>query len=430
MTNLVFIDCHDLGQHIGAYGWKTVPSKYLDSISQLGVRFENSFCTAPQCSPSRSSLYTGRYPHANGMFGLAHNPFNWRLKEDEIHLASHLKNVGFSTLLIGAQHVTGHDEQLVKNLGFQETHFATHPKEVATLVENYLDSNPSSPFFLNIGFIYPHRDDNGEFKWVPPDNSLGVEVPPYLPKSLEAELEFAELQGVIKEMDMAVGRIWDALRKNHLLDDTWFIFTTDHGVAMPRAKCTLYDPGIETALIMYAKPFGLIGGKVFPQMISNVDIVPTILEMLELPIPNKMQGKSFAALLKQEVYTERQELFAEKTFHTAYEPQRSIRTNRYKLIWNLEAGIINVPGDVMHSPVFPLMIGEITQERPYFELYDLLEDPNEKTNLASDPQYTDVFENLRLRLYNWMQETNDPLLNGPTSSPFNKYGSSKLKGKD
>jgi len=76
------------------------------------------------------------------------------------------------------------------------------------------------------------------------------------------------------------------------------------------------------------------------------------------------------------------------------------------------------------------MIGEITQERPYFELYDLIKDPLEKTNLAFDPRYTDVFEDLRLRLYNWMKETNDPLINGPISSPFNKQGSLKMTGKN
>jgi arylsulfatase A-like enzyme len=177
---------------------------------------------------------------------------------------------------------------------------------------------------------------------------------------------------------------------------------------------------------MYAEPFNLVGGKVLHEMISNVDLVPTILEMLELELPDNLQGRSFSDLLRQKPFSGRKEIFAEKTFHTAYEPQRAIRTKRYKLIWNLEVGIMNVPGDIMHSPIYPQMIDEVTEERPYFELYDLLEDPNEQHNLIGDPDYEEVFMDLRHRLLDWMKDTQDPLLSGPIPSPFYEYGKEKL----
>ena len=429
MINLIILDCHDLGQHMGTYGWKTVPTHNLDRLASQGVRFENHFCTAPQCSPSRSGIYTGRYPHANGMFGLAHAPFNWRFNPGELHLAQLLRQAGYRTALVGIQHVTAHQAESVQALGFDEVTLTQNPNEVAQNVRKYLESELKEPFFLKVGFEYPHRDDQGRFKQAPPDRSLGVEIPSYLPDCPQAQEELAELQGVIREMDLAAGKILSCIKDAGLLENAWIIFTTDHGIAMPLAKCTLYDPGIETALIMYSEPLGLLGGKVYEQLINNVDLVPTILDMLGIEEPDNLQGQSFAPLLRNMPYQEREEVFAEKTFHTAYEPQRAIRTKRFKLIWNLEAGIINVPGDVMRSPIFPEVILSVVKERPHFELYDLLNDPNERTNLVNRPEYEDIFNDLRQRLLNWMKETQDPLLDGPIASPFYEFGREQLNAK-
>jgi len=426
MTNLVIIDCHDIGKHLGAYGWETVPSKNLDALADRGVNFTNSFCTAPQCSPSRAGLYTGRYPHANGMLGLAHHPFNWRLHPEETHLATYLRDAGYATTLIGVQHVTGHEPRLIQALGFDDIQQIESAQEVGQTAAEFLSNLPPEPFFLKIGFLDPHRDADGHFKQAPPDSSLGVKLPPYLPKTKEAYQEMAQLQGVIRQMDEAVGCIWKAISESGLLKNTWVIFTTDHGIAMPHAKCTLYDPGIEISLIMFSEPFGLTGGLVFNELVSNVDLVPTILEMLNIHLPEHLQGQSFANLLRKQPHTPRTEIFAEKTFHTAYEPQRAIRTNRYKLIWNVEAGIINVPGDIMHSPIFPQMINTITQERPHFELYDLSQDQQELNNLASNPDYAEVFHNLCHKLVDWMQKTDDPILKGPLASSFYYQGLEKL----
>lgn len=418
MANLILIDCHDLGQHLGSYGRTTVTSPHLDALAAKGVRFANSFCTAPQCSPSRASLYAGRYPHANGMLGLAHSPFNWRMYPGEVHLARYLLEAGFATAQIGVQHVTAQTEKAVRELGYLQVWPADHAADVAARAVAFLAQAPHRPFFLNIGFMEPHRDRNGRFRQAPSDVSRGVEVPPYLPQTPEARGEFAELQGVIRQLDAAVGRIWTALQDLDLLGDTWLIFTTDHGIAMPRAKGTLYNAGIETALIMYAQPFGLTGGHVYEELISNVDLVPTIMGMLGIPLLARFQGQDFSNLLRGVNYQPRKRIFAEKTFHNAYEPQRAIYTGRYKLIWNAEVDILNVPADVQHSPIYPQMIDQITVERPPFELYDLFSDPLERTNLVSQPDYGDLLEELRCQLLHWMQETGDPILQGPIASPY------------
>ena len=427
MTHIVLMDCHDLGQHLSCYGNTSVSSDHLDQLAREGIRFENSFCTAPQCSPSRAALYTGRYPHNNGMMGLAHHPFSWRLHDDEIYLAEYLQTAGYETVHIGIQHVTDWNENAVKELGFDHALPAHLASEVAKNAITFLEQSHERPFFLNLGFFEPHRDSTGGFMIAPPDDSKGVTLPPYIPDTLEAHKEFGELQGMIKQMDMAVGQIIAALHRLNLFQDTWVIFTTDHGLAMPRAKCTMYDAGIKTALIMYAPPLHIEGGECIDNLVSHVDLVPTILDMLELPIPENIQGKSYRAVLQGEKQSTREAIYAEKTFHTDYEPQRMIRTQHHKLIWNAEVDIINVPADIMHSPIYPQMIDLLTIERPPFELYDLHNDPDEVDNLAGKPEYATIETDLRQRLLAWMQETHDPLLEGPISSPYYARGLHQLK---
>lgn len=418
MTNLILIDCHDLGRHLSCYGWSSVTSDHLDQLAADGVRFANSFCTAPQCSPSRAALYTGRYGHTNGMLGLAHDPFSWRLHPDEVYLARYLQDAGYHTAHVGVQHVIENTEDAVKSLGFDTVLDGYLAPEVAESAAAFIQQTPDQPFFLNIGFFEPHRDGEGVFKIAPPDDSKGVQLPPYIPETEAARQEFTELQGMIKQMDEGVGRILAALDAADLRDNTWVIFTTDHGLAMPRAKCTMYDPGIGVALLMHAPELGIVGGETISEMVSHVDLLPTVLDGLGLPLPEHLHGRSYWARLKGKAFTPRDAVFASKTFHTDYEPQRAIRTEGYKLIWNAEVDIINVPADIMHSPIYPQMIDVLTVERWPFELYDLQSDPNETINLANDPAYATIRDELRERLLAWMQATDDPLLKGPVSSPY------------
>src|SRR3712207_886625 len=104
-ANMLFLTCHDLGRHLGCYGHSTVQSPALDALAGSGVKLANAFCTAPQCSPSRAALHTGRYPHATGVLGLAHPPFDWRLPPRERHLARLLGERGYATALVGMQHL-------------------------------------------------------------------------------------------------------------------------------------------------------------------------------------------------------------------------------------------------------------------------------------------------------------------------------------
>ena len=419
-NNVVFITCHDLGCHLSTYGHTTVHNPALTSLAARGVQFENSFSTAPQCSPSRAALHTGRHAHSVGMLGLAHDPFNWRLHPNEKHMAQYFKEAGYDTALWGVQHVT--KTRTVADLGYA-FYDASEPvvpaPELAAKAEAFLADprRKQQPFYMEVGFFEPHRP----YDWggSTPDDSLGIGLPSYLPDSEESRREFAALQGMIRRMDDAIGKIDKALQDHDLRDQTWIIFTTDHGLAMPRAKCTLYDPGIETALIMSAPMLGISGGRRFAELISNVDILPTLLEGLGLTVPDHLHGSSFWNLLTGDAYRPNREVYATKTYHTSYEPMRCIRTETHKLILNLEIDTrINVPDDIRGGLVYPQMIGDLIGQRDQLELYDLVADPDERHNLAHDPDLQPLLRDLKRQLLDWMQATQDPLLEGAVASPY------------
>lgn len=416
-TNILFITCHDLGRHLACYGRRTVHSPHLDLLAESGVIFERAFCTAPQCSPSRAALHTGRYPHATGVLGLAHEPFGWRLPPTERHLAHLLREQGYTTILVGMQHLIAGGQ--AEELGYDRVlPVAPAPEEAdatITLLEELAVAE--KPFYLELGFEEPHRPY--DFGGVRPDGVHGIEVPPYLPDGPEARRDFAAFQGAIRAMDGAVGRVLDTLHRLDLADQTWVVFSADHGAAMPRAKATLYDPGIAVTLLMRWPNGGLFGGQRIASLVSNVDVVPTMLDALELPHHDNLQGISLWPALRHLPATPRREIFAEKTFHTHYEPMRAIRTAEHKLIVNLEIGTtIDVPVDVQQSPIYPLVIPAISGVRQYVEFYDLAADPNERTNLAGQPESAEIERDLLRRLLRWMEETDDPILRGPIASPF------------
>ena len=115
----------------------------------------------------------------------------------------------------------------------------------------------------------------------------------------------------------------------------------------------------------------------------------------------------------------RGEIFAEKTFHTYYEPMRAVRTLDHKLIVNFEVSTsVDVPTDIRSSPIYPLMLSEFGGVRPPVELYDLQADPWEHKNLADRAEVAAIQADLRRRLLRWMEQTDDPLLDGPVASPY------------
>jgi N-sulfoglucosamine sulfohydrolase len=385
---------HDIGRHLGCYGRPGVRSPNLDAFAASGVRFDLAFCTAPQCSPSRASLATGLYPHSNGVMGLAHHGFDWELEAP--HAAALFSANGFEAHLFGGQHVTQQPERL----GFT----AIHGDPDDGVIEDLL--RRESRLYVEINFAQTHRP----YPEVP--EGASAEVPAFLPDIPEARHELAALEVAIEQVDGAVGRVLSALERARRAGGAIVVFTTDHGLAMPRAKCTLYDPGIEVALLM-RQPGGDRGvGR--DDLVSNIDVLPTLLEATGLVVPGNIQGRSLLG-----TGTPRAAIFAEKTYHSYYDPMRCVRTKRHKLIRNFETAFaVEVPGDIQPGGIFRSDPSRYSVDRPaVVELYDLEADPLEHRNLAGEKDMAEVQEELSAELWRWMRETGDPLLEGPVPSP-------------
>ncbi|WP_291764502.1 sulfatase/phosphatase domain-containing protein, partial [Caldivirga sp. UBA161] len=208
-----------------------------------------------------------------------------------------------------------------------------------------------------------------------------------------------------------------ALKEFKLFDNTLLIFTTDHGVDLPRAKSTLYDPGIEATLIMSCPNCGIYGGRRVNALTSHVDLLPTILEVLSIKPPDNVQGVSLLPLIKGSVASVRDAVYAEKTYHERYDPIRAIRTSRFKLIIHLEAqDTADAAIDSKLSPAHAVVADEITTPNEFIELYDLKWDPLELHDASRDPTYEGVLRDLLNRLYRFLKDTSDPILNGPIPS--------------
>jgi arylsulfatase A-like enzyme len=415
--NIILFITHDQGQFLGCYDSPQTPNSLntpnLDELAKKGVRFTNHFCTAPQCSPSRGSIMTSEYPHQNGLMGLVN--LGWTLPHLSKTFPMYLREDGYDTHLIGLEH----ESRDIKTLGYNHIsqRRKSHKFMIKTMEEEYHaffqdQENSEKPFFLNIGTFENHRPFQ---LWDNPVDSKLVKVPPFLPDNEMVREDLGYYYGIINEVDIAIGKTQMYLEEYDLKQDTLFIYTTDHGCPFPRAKCTLYDPGIKTALIMnYPNSEMFQGGKVIDPMISNIDLLPSILDLIGSKIPKSIQGKSFLPLLKNESGIIRNEIFAEKTYHNRYDPIRCVRTTEYKYIRNFESlnTLYELPLDIKRSLSGKSVEQNIQQPRPEEELYDLNEDPNEIYNLVDDDNFQEVLTNLRNKLSEWMEETNDPLLKG------------------
>jgi arylsulfatase A-like enzyme len=416
-VNVALVHCHDLGDWLSCYGWDAVPTPNIQAFAAASVVFEQAFATSPLCTPARSSLFTGRLPHANGLMGLTHQ--GWRYAPGVHTLPELVAEAGYRTALLGLQH----EDPDARVLGFEEVHglgFLPRALEVARLTEAWLamPAPDDRPFFAAIGLWEVHRPWPTE-DYDPVDPGA-VAVPPYLPDNEHTRRDISAFHGAIRQMDKAAGRIVKALRTAPGGDDTMIIFTTDHGVAFPGAKSTLYDSGVKVALIVSPPPsWGVVPGR-REALVSHLDIVPTLLELTGLAAPATLEGTS---ILDQIVGIAEgdpdRELFLEKTYHDRYDPIRAIRTRSAKYIRNFVDGpMLPLATDLEQSETRAGMGDAHLAPRPTEELYLLERDPWERDNVATDPAMAPLKDRLAARLTRHLHESGDPVLDGDVPPPL------------
>ena len=417
--NIVYIHTHDSGRYFEPYGYP-VKTPNIMKLAKESVTFRQAFSTAPTCSPSRAGLLTGMSPHSCGMLGLAHRGFS--LYDYNFHIVNQLNKNGYETVLSGIQHVASGKEQIgysriLGNSSFEmskDFNFDTvaYDESNAAAAVDYIRHSKSknTPFFLSFGMFNTHRIFPPVNKNINPDY---IRPPFPVQDTKENREDFARFLSSIITVDACTGLVLSAVKEAGIENKTIIIFTTDHGIAFPEMKCTLYDTGIGVALIL-KYPGNPMAGRVVDELVSQLDLYPTICDLIGIEKPERLQGVSLLPLLNSKKNTVRDEIFAEVTYHAAYEPMRCIRTKRHKLIKRFNDRLSVVGSSIDDCIAKSLLVNSGYLDKPHDRemLFDLYLDSVERVNMIGDPGYLEIYNDLSKRLANWMESTDDPLLSG------------------
>ena len=408
--NIIYLHSHDTGRYVEPYGY-AIRTPNLQRLAEQGMLFRQAHNAAPTCSPSRAALLTGMCPHSAGQFGLVNRGFD--LPDPSRHLVHTLRAAGYHTALAGVQHVR-RDPRTIGYHQILETG-GRKAREVAPAAAQFLGAAPAQPFFLTVGFSETHREFPPP---APADDARYLRPPAPLPDTPQTRADMAAYQASVTALDQGIGLVLGALQEAGLADDTLVICTTDHGLPFPRMKCNLTDHGTGVMLILRG-PGGFGGGRVSDALVSQIDLFPTLCELLAIAPPAWLQGRSLLPLVRGEKEEINDAVFAEVNYHGQYEPQRMIRTRRWKYIRRYLDRRVPSLANCDNSLSKELLLRRGWADLPMAEeqLYDLVFDPNEAANLAGDARHAGTLAEMRERLTRWMEETDDPILNGPIPEP-------------
>lgn len=403
--NFILFIADDMGcDDCGAYGHPHISTPNLDRLAKEGMRFDRAFLTCSSCSPSRSSIITGRYPHNTGARQL-HQP----LPAEQVTFVELLKAAGYYTAQAGKWHLGA----------AAKAKFDVVNEGSGRWVGALKDRPRDKPFFLWLAFLDPHRPYQKK-TIASPHSPADAVVPPYLPDVAEAQADLAMYYDEISRMDGDVGEVLAELQAQDEVQNTLVLFISDNGRPFPRCKTTMYDSGIKTPWIV-RWPAGAKAGTTCQGLVSSIDIGPTILQLAGLKTGPTFQGVSFAPLLADSTAGIREQVYAEHNWHDFDDHGRSVRTARYKYIRNYYTDIPGTPpADAVRSPTFvamrslrdagklpPSQMGCFRVPRPGEELYDLENDPHELTNLAAESAHAETLAKMRRLLAAWERETDD-----------------------
>jgi arylsulfatase A-like enzyme len=409
--SILLVHAHDAGRAFSPIGWK-IPTPCVQAFAESGAQtYRQAFAVAPTCTPSRVSMLTGLHPHQAGVLGLAH--LGHPLRDSSLHLVQRLRAAGYHTVLAGIQHEFAHEDPLPYETVLTPAPAATerdlHPRDAssAEAAARFLDSRPAAPFFLSVGFYYPHRPFPDPD---PQHQGAAFTFPPELPARPELREDFAGFCAALAETDRCIGLVLDALDRSGRAADTLVVITTDHGPAFPRMKCTLSDAGLGVGLFI-RPPVKPAACPRVDAMVTHLDLHATLLDYAGLPSEPAREGRSLRPWLETGSGFSRSHCFASINHHVDHQPCRSIRTERYRYVRNFGAGAPMPTANIDNSPAktWWLNAGVATAVAAE-ELYDLWADPLATRNRADDPDLDPVRRKLSAALERWMAETADPLL--------------------
>lgn len=429
--NILLIVSEDNGPELGCYGDPYARTPVLDQLAEDGVRFERAYVPQAGCSQSRAALLTGLYPHQNGQIGLA----TWKFRmyrDDQPNLVRSLKSAGYRTGIIGKLHINPasafpFDVHKIPQANFDRKHLSRY----AQCAEEFINAG-DAPFFLSVNYPDPHRPFVRQVDGLPEKPLRANQIKPLAYFGLdtpELRRQTADYYNCLERLDSLIGDLLAVLRRLPKAKNTLVVYLGDHGADLLRGKRTSYEGGIRIPLIVHW-PHQLKSGQVRQELVSTLDLAPTLLALAEAPLPDNLPGRSLLPLLRDAKTEWRRYLFTEYHTHSAhnYYPQRTISNGRFKLIRNLMPDVGNPGYSFTLNRFFPSTktklkdaspvvkrAYETMRSPPEYELYDLLNDPYEFQNLVEHPGHVRTLEHLRGELAAWRVHTQDPLLD-PTNT--------------
>ncbi len=394
------------------YGASNIRTPNLTQLATEGMKFTHAFNTSPSCGPSRTSMLTGLWP-ARHVAEPNHKP----PKPGVEGLPAVLKSLGYETACFGK---VAHNDW-AKYYNFDVVHGPNVGCTDTGEVEQFLAARDASkPLCLFFGSRHPH------VPWVKNDgyDPATVKLPPTLLDTPETRRQCAEYYTSVSQTDALAGK-FRALVQKHVPGDTLFIYTTDHGAQWPFAKWDLYDAGIRLPFLA-VWPGKLKPGSTSDAMICLPDLMPTFIELAGGKVPNGLDGKSFAGILRGSTAQHRDRVFNTQSGDGDYNvyPIRSLRTREWKYILNLHPefqhhthtsrqrtgnGILYWRTWLEEAKTNPAAAAVVKRfiERPAEELYDLKTDPHEMHNLAGDPKQASRLASMNAELKAWMKQQGD-----------------------
>ncbi len=412
--NFIFYITDDISpDDIGCYGSKAVSTPNIDQMARDGILFNRAYLTTSSCSPSRCSIITARYPHNTGACEL-----HTTLPVDQYMFPKALKESGYYTLLAGKNHIGPATKS-----AFDLISGGRGPGAQENWVELLKNRPKDKPFFCWFASYDAHRGwaiNDDAPKYAPEK----VEVPPFMFDGPQTREDLAQYYHEVSRTDHYLGELRKELKRQGIENNTYIIYMSDNGRPFPRCKTRLYDSGIRT-------PFVICGpnvpkGKKSDSLISAIDIGPTLLQLAGVKKDPRIQGVSFAPILKDPEAKVRDYAFAEHNWHVYQAHERMVRTGDWLYIRNAFPERLNMCIESIKFPaglelweeyrkgtLKPHQTNVMQQPRAAEELFNVVDDPHQLKNLAADPKHAETLKRLRSLVDTWATQTCDDVPENP-----------------